>query len=163
MFFSNFMLNVVTIKEIRTLEDLKNHVRFATCTLSFVSSNIKWLYPEWFLSKWWKIENLILYYFHNKSSVYIFTTRCTVIFFFKWYFLPIFKWNFLINNLSLYTKAIIWKIMPSKAKETITFIAAKKAYKIMKIWNFNFVVFSIYLQLKKTYKDMFYHFGKEIS
>ena len=39
--FSNYMLNVVTIEEIRTLEDLKTHVRFATWTLSFVSSNIK--------------------------------------------------------------------------------------------------------------------------
>ena len=67
--FSIFVLNVVTMEEIRTLEDLTNHAGFATRTLYFVSSNIKWLDLDWFISKWWKTVNLSLYYFPFKSSL----------------------------------------------------------------------------------------------
>ena len=146
MFCSIFcVLNVA-----RTLEDLTNQVEFTTLPLSFVSLNIKRLHLYRFLSKWWKTESLILYYFHYKSNLNTSTKM----------FLNNLKWNCLTNNLSLYTKAIPWKILPPKAKETFTFIAAKIAYKIVKIWKFNCVVFSIH---KTTNKDVPYHFRTKIS
>ena len=59
------------MEEIRTLEDLTNHAGFATRALYFVSSNIKWLDLDWFISKRWKTVNISLYYFPFKSSLNI--------------------------------------------------------------------------------------------